>query len=197
MGDFRAIMAVSSAIARVLEDARAITGLQPFDVALGQPKDFPAPDPQVTKVLLYLYRIEVSPSKRHLAPRIQADGRRRRPALALDLHYLLTPCSANAQIQQQLLGWCLRTLEDTAILPAGLLNSFDQGSPIFYEDETVEVVYEPLGLQDLVNIFDPIKPNVYLSVGYIARMVGIESRETLHEFEPVQTREFRLGKKLE
>ena len=196
MGDFRAIMAVGSALVRVLEDARPLTGLPTFDVALGQPKDFPAPDPQITKVVLYLYRVEVSPSRRHLPPRILPDGRRRRPPLAIDLHYLLTPCAISAQIQQQLLGWCIRTIEDTAVLPSGLLNSFGQGSDIFYEDETVELIWEPLSLQDMFNILEPIKPNVYPSASYVARTVGIESRETLEEFEPVQTREFRMGKKL-
>jgi hypothetical protein len=193
MADFRAITAVGSAIVRVLEDARPASGVSNVEVLLGQAKDFPAPDSATTKMLVYLYRVEVSPSRRHLPPRILPDGRRRRPPLAIDLHYLLTPCASSAQVQQRLLGWCMRTLEDTATLPAGLLNGLGQGSDIFYEDETVELVCEPLSIQDLVNIFDPIKPNVYLSAGYVARTVGIESRETVSEHEPVQTREFRLG----
>src|SRR5690242_5932387 len=108
MADFRAITTVSSGIVRVLEDARPLTGLPSFDVALALPKHFPPPDPQVTKVMLYLYRVEISPARRHLPPRVQPDGKRRRPPLAIDLHYLLTPCATSPQTQQWLLGWCIR-----------------------------------------------------------------------------------------
>jgi hypothetical protein len=121
------------------------------------------------------------------------DGRKLRPPMAIDLHYLLAPCADSTEFQQRLLGWGMRALEDNPVLPAGLFNSLSQEDDIFHEDETVELVPEPLTLQDITNIFDPVKPNVCLAAGYVARMVGIESRRPVTEAEPVQTRELRTG----
>ena len=89
----------------------------------------------------------------------------------------------------------MQQLEDMPILPSGLLNSNNQGpeSMIFYPDETVEVICDPISLQDMVNIWENLKTKMQASVTYVARMVMIESELELVEARPIQTRDFRLG----
>src|SRR5690349_21617821 len=73
-------------------------------------------------ISLYLYHVSVNTSRRNLPPRVDALGARRKPALPLDLHYLLTVWSKDATVQQRTLGWAVRVIHDTATLPAAILN---------------------------------------------------------------------------
>jgi hypothetical protein len=84
--------------------------------------------------------------------------------------------------------------EDVPILPTGLLNNYGPEPEIFQPGETVEVILDALNLQDLNNFWGVSKASLQLSVGYIARMLHIESSMLMSELPPVQTREFGLGK---
>ena len=59
----------------------------------------------------------------NLPPRTALDGTRYRPPTPVDLHFLVTAWEG-LQEQFSMLGWIIRTLEDTPVLPAGLLNRF-------------------------------------------------------------------------
>ena len=96
--------------------------------------------------------------------------------------------------QQRLLGWCLRELGDTPILPAGLLNHYGPEPDTFHPDETVEFVFEPLSLQDMASLWEPLKPHLQVSATYVARMVTIESTLQVTDAGVVQTREFDFVK---
>jgi hypothetical protein len=84
-------------------------------------------------------------------------------------------------------------LEDVPILPTGLLNNYGPEPDIFRPGETVEIILESLTLQDLNNLWSATKSTPPLSVGYVARMVGITSMMSLTEAVEVQTREFKSG----
>ena len=114
--------------------------------------------------------------------------------MPVDLRYLLTSWARDAARQQRLLGWAIRTIEDTAVLPSGVLNQHGPEPDIFRAGETVDLVMESLATQDLAAIWDVGKPNIQPSVAYLARMVVLESRIEIAEYERVQTREFRAGK---
>jgi hypothetical protein len=141
-------------------------------------------------ISVYLYRALVSTTKRNLPARIGADGKRRHPALPVDLHYMVTPWAQTAERQHLLLGWTMRTMEDSMILPPAWLNQ--QIADVFGPDEAVELVPEPLALQDLVNIWEIAKANIQVSVGYCARVVPIDSNKSEIVAPPVQTREFDM-----
>lgn len=148
-------------------------------------------------ISLYLYRVAVNGARRNLPPTVGANGQRFRPAIPLDLHYILSAWSKTAVKQQRLLGWAIRTLEDVPILPAGSLNNYNPEPDIFKPSETVEVILESLTLQDWNNLWGATKINPpSLSVGYIARMIAIESSLALSEFSVVQTRELGVGRVL-
>ena len=148
--------------------------------------------PIVEGVSLFLYRITISTSRRNLPPRTDPDGTRYRPPLPVDLHYLLSVWAKTPEKQHRLLGWSMRALEDVPILPAGLLNQLEP-VPAFLPHETVEVICDPLSLGDLFDIWDILKPNVPLSMTYVARFVTLDSKIPLSEYGPVQTRELQFA----
>jgi hypothetical protein len=145
-------------------------------------------------ISLYLYRVSTNTTRRNLPPRIDPDGRRFRPPLPIDLHYLVVPWAITAEKQQSLLGWSMRVLEDTPILPAKVLNHYGSAGETFRPSEAVELVCEPITLQEIVNIWDAFKPNLQVSVAYVARMIEIDSPIEMVEGPPVQTQVFDFGK---
>ena len=54
-------------------------------------------DTSKPKVSIYLYRVLLSTARRDRGPRLGPDGRRYRPSIPLDLHYLVTAWAADAQ----------------------------------------------------------------------------------------------------
>jgi hypothetical protein len=143
-------------------------------------------------ISLYLYRVTVS-ANRNLPPQIGPDGVRYRPPIPLDLHYLVTAWAKNAIRQQRLLGFAVRTIEDTSILPAGVLNQHSPEPNVFRPEETVELVFESVGIQDQSYIWYVAQQKEQPSATYVARMVEIESRVSVDDAAPVQTRDFEYA----
>jgi hypothetical protein len=189
---YHAIAATSRAILRLLEDAcpRIDFPQARFDF-LPLAENAKPLDEGIT---LHLYRVATNLARRHLPSRPTPDGRKFRPAINLDLFYLITPWASNADMQQRLLAWAMRTLDDTPILPAGLLNSFGPEIETFHPEETVELIFEPLSLADLGVVWDHVKPKIGLSATYVARLVSIESKVETIEAREVQTRVFDMAK---
>jgi hypothetical protein len=148
-------------------------------------------------ISLYLYRVTPSGEIRNYPPRTAPDGRRYRPLLPVNLHYILSAWGREALKQQRLMGWAMRTLEDTPVLPAGILNQGGPEADTFRPNETVDLVMESISIYDMGAIWDVAKPNVQPSIGYVARMVGIESQLEMVEAGNVQTRALRSGKVLQ
>lgn len=192
MATYRAIAAISQAVLGMLEEACPRDEFAGAGFRLVQSSDFQIDTPPLNEgISLFLYRVTVNGSLRNLPPRLAPDGRRYRPALPLDLHYLITAWGRSVEKQQRLLGWAMRTLEDTSILPSGLLNHYGPEAETFRASETVELILESLSLQDVNNIWDGLRP--FLSVPYVARMVALESDVPLVEARPAQTRAFELS----
>jgi hypothetical protein len=191
MAQYPAIAATSEAILGLLQSA--VVGGEFDGVAFAhyQAKNFESP--MTEGVSLYLYRLTVS-SNRNLPPRDGRDGRRYKPPLPLDLHFLVTAWADDAVKQQRLLGFAIRTLEDTPILPAGVLNQHGPEPDVFRPEETVELVFEGLSVQDTSYVWEVAQTKEQPSAPYVARMVEIESTVALDEAAPVQTREFDLAK---
>jgi Pvc16 N-terminal domain len=193
MATYHAIAATGEAIIALLRAACPKPEFANAQFVLYQASDFQ--NPMDEGISLYLYRISVNTTIRNRRPRLGPDGRRYPPSFPVDLHYLLTPWAKTAGRQQRLLGWAVRALEDTPILPRGLLNH-GPDSETFLPNETVELVCDILSLQDIVNIWDAFKPNLQVSMPYVARMIAIDSTVELSEAPFVQTRAFGLEKEL-
>jgi hypothetical protein len=188
MASFRAIAAVSRAIQGLLENACPKDEFPLAQFELYQESNFTKPMDE--GISIFLFRLAVNSSMRNLPPRIAPDGTRYRPSLPLDLHYIITPWAPDVQRQQRLLGWAMRTLEDTPILPSGLLNHFVPEPDTFASNENVELICDPLSLQDWVTVWDKLKSRLQTSVTYTARMVLLDSDLGIAEGITVLTRVF-------
>jgi hypothetical protein len=192
MATYHAIAAIGQAILGLLEQARPASEFDGAQFELYQASNFHAPMDE--GVSLFLYNAAVSVARRNLPAKVLPDGRKLRPPLPLDLYFLLTPWAKTAELQHRLLGWAMRVIDDSPTLPASLLNHYGPEPDTFRVDETVTVVNEPISLQDIYNIWEINKQNMQVSVGYIARVVPIESTVIEVEGPPVQTRVFGVGK---
>lgn len=192
MATYEALAAAGQAIIGLLGDACPKPEFEGARFSLYQIKDFLSPMEE--GLSLFLYRVAVNGSRRNLPPSIGTDGRRYRPPLPLDLHYMLTAWGKTAEKQQLLLGWAIRMMQDVPVLHASLLNDYASDAQTFRPGETIEIILDPLNLQDMSNLATLTKLNPPLSVTYVVRMVSVESKVALEEADLVQTREFALGK---
>ncbi len=192
MGTFQAIAATGQAMLGLLSDAIPRDQFPNAQFELYQMSNFQ--QPMEEGISLFLYRIAANTSRRNLPPTTGPDGRRFRPPIPLDLYYVATAWAPTAVRQQRLLGWTIRMFEDVPILPTGLLNNYGPEPEIFKQGETVEVVLDSLTLQDLNNFWGVSKSSLQLSIGYVARMLHIQSSMPIAEYAEVQTREFGVGK---
>jgi hypothetical protein len=186
-----AIAATGQAILALIAGAVPRDEFPSAQFELYQAKDFQTPIEE--GISLYLYRITLAGEIRNYPPRVAPDGRRYRQPLPINLHYLLSAWARDAVKQQRLLGWAMRTLEDTPILPAGLLNQGGPEGTTFRPDETVDLTMETISIYDMGAIWDVAKPNTQPSVCYIARMIGVESQLVITTAPLVQTRVIRDG----
>lgn len=150
--------------------------------------------PMEEGIALYLYRVTPGGMVRNLPPRVGLDGRRFRPSMPIDLHYLLIPFARDAFKQQRLLGWAIRTLEDTPLLHASLLNQHGPETDTFGENEFADVLFETVSIQDMNAIWDVAKTSVQPSVAYVVRMIPLDSQLEMIEADRVQTRVADMGK---
>jgi Pvc16 N-terminal domain len=144
---------------------------------------------------LLVWRVAVNATMRNQPPRRMPDGRKRRPALPVDLWLMITPWSTEAERQLRLMGWAMRFIEDHAILPAALLNQSltRQDRPAFEPDEGVEIFHEAPPLADYLGLWDKFRNRWQTSLTYGVRMVSIESDIVTDEGALVRTRDLRAG----
>ncbi len=185
MATYPAIAATSEAILGLLQSAAVGGEFDGAQFAHYQAGDLASPMNE--RVSLYVYRVTVS-ANRNLPPQLGPDGVRYRPPIPLDLHFLLTAWAKTAIRQQRLLGFAIRTLEDTPILPAGVLNQHSPEPNVFRPEETVELVFESVSIQDFSYIWYVAQQKEQPSATYVARMVEIESRVSVDDAGLVQTR---------
>lgn len=190
MADYRAVLAVSEAVRGVLRSSyrREDFDNTPLDFEIYTSRDFATRNID-NGVTLFLYRIYVNGANRVPPGRVGLDGRRRRPQLPLELHYLVTIWAGQYTLQHSLAAWTMRTLEDNALLQAGVLNA--GGRTVFRPEESVELCLAEMRTEDLFRIWEVFGAKAYhLSIPYLARVLPVESPERLPDAAgpPVQER---------
>jgi hypothetical protein len=123
---------------------------------------------------LCLWRVSVDTSLHNPPPRRAADGTLARPALPLDLHYLLLPQSADAARQARMLGWALRLMHDMPVLSGTAINRHARSSA-FGEHESVEFIADPLSQADQLTLWQRLGAGYQPGMAYTARRVLIDS----------------------
>lgn len=195
MASYRAIATVCEGVLDLLRDHyRREDFNNDLEFTVYQARDFSQPMP--AGVSLFLFRIVPNSSQRNPAGRLTSEGRRQRPQLPLDLHFILTVWGKDASLQHAIVGWMMRVLHDTPIIPAGHLNRRD--GPVFHPAETVELMLSELPNEDLLRLWETLVDHSYhLSIPYLARMVMVESTRTIDQGEPVQERNFEYATALD
>jgi hypothetical protein len=189
MASYPAIAATSQAVLGLLQGAAMGSNIGGLEFAHS---DLDSLDTPLTEGLsLHLYRITIG-SGRNQPARVGLDGVRRRPPIPLDLHYLLIAWAGDAVKQQRLLGWAVRVLEDTPVLPAGVLNQHTPEPDVFRPEESVELVWENVGLEDWLGLWNGLSTR-QPSATYVVRGVMIDSEVTLDDHPLVQTRELDMA----
>lgn len=192
MASYRAVEATCEAVVRLLQQSWRSELFDHTDLqfAVYRTKDFD--NPMEVGISLFLYRVTLNSVQRTPPAKPAIGGRLRRTQLPLDLHFLLMPWARSASLEQFIVGWMMRTLEDTPILPAGILNT--PSTPgVFEAEETVEIVIGQLSNEEMFRIWDVLPAKYQISVPYIARVVRIDSELERREGGPVLSRELDFG----
>jgi len=190
MANYRAIMAVSEAIIKLLRASYVPEDFNnELEFKVFTSKDFTS-NAISSGVSLFPYRIYTNGSIRKPPGRVGKDGKRLKNKLPVELHCLVTVWGKEASLQNTLAGWVMRTLEDNASLSANLLNSVV--AAVFHADETVEISLAELTTEDLFRIWDVLGLNVYqLSIPYVVRIIEIDSLQVVaDDAGAVQERQF-------
>lgn len=136
-----------------------------------------------TTLTLYLYRVT---HDEHVRNSQQAS----RPAqttlpLWLDLHFMLTIWTDSALAEQTLLTWAMQQLHLNPALNAAVLSP-DGG---WDAHDVIQVAPADLTNEELMRVWDRLKPSYRLSVPYMARVVRIDPALTPDTL-PVVTADF-------
>ena len=147
MATYAAISAVGLAILALLERACPRLEFPNAKFQLYQAINFKTPMDE--GVSLFLHRVVTSQVRRNLAGKVDDQGRHHRRPLLLDLQYLLTPWARSPEKQHRMLGWAMRTLEDTPTLDTEFLN--DHGGPDHHHPgrifrATARFAFDPLNI---------------------------------------------------
>lgn len=119
-------------------------------------------------VTLMLYRVTVSEHMRNARPSTRPDSS---PPLALDLHYLLTAWSQDAQTEQVLLAWAASMLHQHTILDASSLTPEAEWDA----DEVIHIVPSEITNEDMMRVWDALAPSYRTSLTYTARVVRLDA----------------------
>lgn len=191
MANYQAIYATCSAICNVLLQARSATlygtDIENVGCSVFTTSDFDNNIPADGEIALFLYRVEVNGVQRTLPPRPRYDGIKERRHLPLDLHFLLIPRANEASLQQLIMGWMMRVLEDNASIPANILNSGQEN--VFFSEEHIEITPGSLTTEEILRLWDQLPGEFNICVPYCARVVRIESPVSEVEGPPVLQRD--------
>lgn len=191
MANYRAIAATGAALAGLIRDRypREEFGAG-LDIVLYQTRDFESPMQDGFSV--YLFRVAVNGTVRNRLPRRSPDGRRFRPSLPLDLYFMITPWAQDVERQLRMLGWVMRLMEDVGVLSAGHLNHYLQETDTFGPNEGLELICDPLTLNDYLTLWDRLRPRLPASATYTLRMVTLDSEVVTEEPGALQSRTFEF-----
>jgi hypothetical protein len=186
VSDPTAISAVTSLLQRLLE-----TRLQAFDT--NTQVTTKAPDKARTgttpQLNLFLFQATVNAAWRNMDPPRQVrPGETAHPALALDLHYLVTAYGAadDDLDGHRVLGRSLSVLHDTPILNRN--DPLARTAGLHEQFENLRVSPESLSLEELSKLWATFQTNYRISSAFAVSVVLIDSTRAPRSPLPVLTR---------
>lgn len=179
MSEFSAIRAVSQTLQELLESGTADLGVT---VHLLSPKELQADGD--TGISLWLYRITRNEYVWNQPPQRPASGQVAYRPVPVNLHYLITPLTGDAESEQMLLGRILQVLNDNPSLRGAALQD-----PLPEGNEELRIALDPLSLEELTRIWSALQEPYQTSLTYEVHMIHIDSRRDPRAVAPVTTRE--------
>jgi hypothetical protein len=179
MSDFTVIGAVSRSLKALLVD-HVTNSTEPqvpkAPIDLRSPKEMAG-----TKAIsLWLYRVIRDGELLNAPPRRPSPTQQARPALPMDLYYLITPIKQDPETEQFLLGRVLQVFNDHAILRGSYLQP-----PLVPGTDELRLTLETLSLEDLTRVWHALHEPYQLSVSYLVQAVTIDSHHPPVQVAPV------------
>ncbi|MGW6805850.1 DUF4255 domain-containing protein, partial [Streptomyces sp. NPDC055039] len=198
MSNALAIATVTQALALLIEG-----DLGPeMDIAVKvETRKPPAEPPTEPTVHVFLYQVTPNASMRHTdLPTRASDGTLvKRPAAALDLHYLISAYGEEAElVGQRLIGCVIRTLHEFPVLPRELIElaaerPYLAGSDLAASAQKVRFTPTVMDIDETSKLWGMLHQTPYtLSVAYQASLILIEGREKPVPAKPVERRTVRV-----
>ncbi|MFC9131208.1 Pvc16 family protein [Streptomyces sp. NPDC057099] len=198
MSNALALAHVTQALALLIE-----ANLPPdIDIAVKvEPRKPPADPPLEPTITVFLYQVTPNTSQRNNDLPVRAsDGTLvRRPAAALDLHYLISAYGEEAElVGQRLIGSVVRTLHEIPVLPRDIIELAGQrphlnGSDLAEAVQRVRFTPTAMDVDETSKLWGMLHQTPYtLSVVYQAVLVLIDGRETPVPAKPVERPEVRV-----
>lgn len=123
-------------------------------------------------VTLFLYRVDVDPTRRHVEVPPESGSLTSRVALGLDLRYLLTVWAQTAEREQQTLGECMEILDEHAVISGDQLDD----AYAWPEDTTLKISLDSLSHEDMLRLWDSLEPAYHLSIPYVVRTIRMRPK---------------------
>jgi hypothetical protein len=185
-----AIYGVGNALAKYLGQAYQLQKTEgelklefPCTFRLIASGELKADDSFTDTVTLLLHRVTINEHLRNVTAASQAAS----APLALDLHFLLTLWTENAEAEHTILAWAMRELHRHPVLDlSALAASHPQAR--WVAADNIQIIPEDLSYEDVMRIWDVLNPSYRLSVSYIARVVRIEPDSVSDRLPVVATR---------
>ncbi|MFJ4359835.1 Pvc16 family protein [Streptomyces massasporeus] len=198
MSNALALAHVTQALALLIE-----ANLPPdIDIAVKvEPRRPPVDPPLEPTITVFLYQVTPNTSQRNNdLPTRASDGTLvRRPAAALDLHYLISAYGEEAElVGQRLIGSVVRTLHEIPVLPRDIIELAGQrphlnGSDLAEAVQRVRFTPTAMDVDETSKLWGMLHQTPYaLSVVYQAVLVLIDGRETPVPAKPVERPEVRV-----
>ncbi|WP_405474707.1 DUF4255 domain-containing protein [Streptomyces canus] len=199
MSNALAIAHVTQALALLIENN---VGPEFGEAVKVEPRKPPA-DPQLEQptVSVFLYQVTPNTSQRNNdLPTRAADGTLvKRPAAALDLHYLISAYGDERElVGQRLIGSVVRTLHEIPILPKDVVEQAGErpylaGSDLVEAAQRVRFTPTVMDVDETSKLWGMLYQTPYtLSVVYQAALVFIDGRQSPVPGRPVERPEVRV-----
>lgn len=187
MSDFTAIWAVSSTLQALLTtQINADPQISnPVTISLSSPKAIKSSsgNGSDSSISVWLYRVTRNEYTLNNRPNRNVANQLPGPPIPINLYYLITPMSEEAETQQKELGKILQVCNDFAILRGSDLQDSLQGST-----EELRLTLETLSLEELTQVWYSLQETYQLSVSYLVQVVTIESSQEPVNVSPVLVR---------
>ncbi|NGO13625.1 DUF4255 domain-containing protein, partial [Streptomyces sp. HC44] len=198
MSNALAIAHVTQALALLIE-----ANLQPeIDMAVKvEPRKPPADPPTDPTITVFLYQVTPNTSQRNNdLPTRASDGTLlKRPAAALDLHFVISAYGEETElVGQRLIGSVVRTLHEIPVLPKDIIElarerPYLEGSDLAEAAQRVRFTPTVMDIDETSKLWGMLHQTPYsLSVVYQAALVFIEGREKPVPAKPVERQTVRV-----